>query len=150
MDRLLRNCHTCRSTRTAQHASFGVMRLQMIPQRRKHDISMDFVMWLPLSNECNPIIVVADRLIKMRHLISCMEDTDRWQFARIFIGHVSNRNSLPLTWVFDRGQQFISELWNYVSERLGIEQKLLTCTTLKYMGRWGKSRAKWNSTSEVT
>jgi len=47
VESIVRNCHTCRRSKTSQHAPFGVLRPLAIPQQPWQDISMDFVMGLP-------------------------------------------------------------------------------------------------------
>jgi len=64
VERFVRNCHTCRRSKTSRHAPFGVLRPLAIPQQPWQDISMDFVMGLPRSKDHDAIWVVVDRLTK--------------------------------------------------------------------------------------
>ena len=57
-------------------------------------------------------MVVADRLMKMWHSISCMaketqNGTSAPAMARLFLDHVFRPHGLPETIVLDRGPQFI-------------------------------------------
>jgi hypothetical protein len=52
---------------------------------------MNFVTELPMSNGFNVILMIVDRLIKMRHYIFCTaeeEDTSAEETARLLINHV--------------------------------------------------------------
>ncbi len=52
---------------------------------------MNFVTELLMSNEFNVILMIIDRLIKMRHYIFCTaeeEDTFAKETARLLINHV--------------------------------------------------------------
>ena len=77
------------------------------------------------------IMVVVDRLTKMRHYISCTaketeNGTSAPAMARLFLDHVFQLHGLPETIVSDRGPQFISAFWEHLTSSLGIKRKLST------------------------
>jgi len=47
VDRFVRNCHTCRRTKTTRHAPYGVLRPLSVPEWPWQHISVDFVTGLP-------------------------------------------------------------------------------------------------------
>ena len=69
---------------------------------------MDFVTGLPWSNGFNAILNVTCRLTKMRHLISCRDNTFVEQLAELYIRHVFRFYGFPDTVVSDREPQFVS------------------------------------------
>jgi hypothetical protein len=87
---------------------------------------MDFITHLPESNGYNAILVVVDRLTKMKHFIACNGTCDSEELARLFIKHIWKLHGLPKTIVSDRGPQFVSEFWKHLTRRLSITALLST------------------------
>ncbi|TKA68421.1 hypothetical protein B0A49_13253, partial [Cryomyces minteri] len=96
-----------------------------LPDRRWKDISMDFFTDLPESHGCTAILVVVDRLSKMRHYIAC-KSMDATELARVFLIHVWKLHGLPDSILSDRGMQFVSAFWRTLTARLGIQARLST------------------------
>ena len=95
------------------------------------NISVDFVRPLPTSHGFNMIMVVVDRLTKMRHYIPCMakeadSGTSAPAMARLFLDHIFRLHGLPDTIVSDHGSQFISAFWEHLMSSLDIKRKLST------------------------
>ena len=126
----LKNCLVC--CKLARHTSPPPL-LHPLPVRDNpwRDISVDFVGPLPTSDELNMIMVVVDRLTKMRHYIPCTakeadSGTSAPAMARLFLDHVFQLHGLPETIVSNRGPQFISAFWEHLTASLGIKRKLST------------------------
>ncbi len=49
---------------------------------------MDFITQLPKSNGYDAILVVVDRLTKMKHVMACHETCDAEEVTRLFVRHV--------------------------------------------------------------
>ena len=71
VERWIRNCHTCRRITSSREAKQGVLKPLPIPERAWQDLSMDFITHLPESSGYDAILVVVDRLTKMKHFIPC-------------------------------------------------------------------------------
>lgn len=116
-------CHLCKRTKNARHAPSGFLDPLPVPFRPWTDISVDFVGPLPVCtrNGLNyeHILVVVDRLTKMRHFIP-VPDTKAETLADAFVGIVYRLHGTPTTIVSDRGTQFISTFWRELSRRLGV------------------------------
>jgi hypothetical protein len=92
-----------------------------VPLRAWTDISIDHIVDLP---ECTRngktyrnILVVVDRLTKMRHFIPVTGlDTD--EVVDSFLHHVYRLHGAPDSIVSDRGSAFVSGLWQRLSARL--------------------------------
>jgi hypothetical protein len=78
--------------------------------QRWRDILIDFVVDLPSSNGFTNIMVVVDRLMKMRYIIP-MESIDVILVAEYFVKHVFKLYGLPDLIISDYGSQFISDFW---------------------------------------
>jgi hypothetical protein len=70
------------------------------------DILINFIVNLPSSNGFMNIIVVVDRLMKMRHMIS-MESINAISVAECFVKYVFKLHRLPNLIISDYGSQFI-------------------------------------------
>ncbi|KAH0614661.1 uncharacterized protein H6S33_000297 [Morchella sextelata] len=97
-----------------------------IPDGPWRDVSMDFVTDLPESDGYNAILVVVDRLTKMRHLIPTTKEADSKGVVRLYIDNVWKLHGLPETMVSDRGTQFVAEFWRSLCDRLEISPKFST------------------------
>ena len=112
MAKYLKNCPVC--CKLARHTSPPPLRCPLpVPDSPWRNISVDFVGPLPTSDGFNMIMVVVDRLTKMRHYIPCTakeadSGTSAPAMARLFLEHSFRLHGLPDTIVSDRGSQFIS------------------------------------------
>jgi hypothetical protein len=70
--------------------------------QRWRDISIDFIVDLPSSNRFINIIVVVNRLMKMRYMIP-MESINAISVAECFIKHVFKLHGLPNLIISNRG-----------------------------------------------
>jgi len=126
VERFIRNCHTCRQSKTSRHAPYRVLHPLAIPQQPWQDILMDFITGLPRSKDHNAIWVVVDRLTKQRHLVPCSTTVDTRDLADLYLQHVFRLHGLPRTITSDQGPQFASAFWHHLCARLGIEPRLST------------------------
>ena len=85
VDRFVRNCKTCRRSRTSWNAPYGLLQSLPVLQTPWQDISMDFMVGLPWSDGYDAIWVVVYRLMKQRHLVLCTSTVDAKDLADIFI-----------------------------------------------------------------
>ena len=124
--RYVKNCHICQRSRTPRHAPYGTLKSLSIPQQPWKELSMDFVTGLPWSQGYDAILVVVDRLTKMRHLIPCRTSTSAEDLANLFLENVWRLHGLPDGIVSDRGPQFASIFWRSLCKRLQIQPRLST------------------------
>ncbi|KAL2891726.1 Retrotransposable element Tf2 155 kDa protein type 1 [Ceratocystis lukuohia] len=122
--RWVRQCHTCRRATPFRDGQKGLLRPLPIPERAWRDISVDFITHLPKSNGYDAILVIVDRLTKMRHLVPCHGNCNAEDTARLYLKNVWKLHGLPSTIVSDRGPQFIAEFWRCLSRSLRIEPTL--------------------------
>ena len=96
---------------------------------------MDFVTGLPWSEGYDAIMVVVDRLTKMRHFVPCRTTTSANDLADLIITHVFQSHSLPDEIISDRGPQFANEFWQRLCKRLKIQPNYQQHFTQKQMAR---------------
>jgi transposase InsO family protein len=126
VDQFVRNCHTCRRTKSTRHAPYGVLRPLSVPEQPWQHISVDFVTGLPPSKGFDAICVVVDRLTKQRHLIPCTTTITAKGLAELFCDRIFRYHGLPETIVSDRGPQFASRFWKHLCSCLKIDPRLST------------------------
>lgn len=122
-------CHLCQRTKTSRTSPAGFLEPLPVPYRPWTDISVDYVGPLPTcirdGIEYTSVLVVVDRLTKMRHFIA-VRDTKAVTLANAFVAHVFRLHGAPETIVSDRGAQFTSHFWRELSRRLGVTLKTST------------------------
>lgn len=112
-----------------------------IPHGLWTDVSMGFVTDLPKSEGYNAILVLVDRLTKMRHLIATTKEMDSREVARLSIDNVWKLYGLPDSIVSDRGTQFVAEFWRLLCHRLEISLKFTTVFHPQTDGRTERTNA---------
>lgn len=132
------HCYDCRRNTINRSRYQGTLKPLPLPLARWRDISVDFVGPLPLdegplshlkwhnSEGFDTIMVVVDRLTKMRHYIPCRKDLSTKDQAFLFIRDVWKLHGLPDTIVSDRGTTFVNAFWSSVCSQLGITLALST------------------------
>jgi transposase InsO family protein len=121
-----RNCHTCSRINPSREARQGVLRPLPVPDRPWRDISMDFITHLTPSQGYDAILVVVDRLTKMRHFIPCKSTCGAEEVARLYTRYIWKLHGLPTTVISDRGPQFVAQFWKHLTKRLKINTLLST------------------------
>jgi hypothetical protein len=86
------------------------------------------------------ILVVVDRLTKMRHFIPCIS-LEAEELAKCFITAVYSLYELPENIVSDRGSQFVSTLWRTISKRLNTILKPSSALHLQTNGQTENANA---------
>ena len=87
---------------------------------------MDFITHLEPSHGYDAILVVVDRLTKMKHFIPCKGTCNAEEVARLYTRYIWKLHGLPRTIVSDRGPQFIAFFWKHLTRRLQITNLLST------------------------
>jgi RNase H-like domain found in reverse transcriptase/Integrase zinc binding domain/Integrase core domain len=116
-------CQAAKGTDTNQ----GLYVPLPIPTKPWQDISMDFVVGLPLTRKKHDsVYVVVDRFSKMATFIPCKTTLDASKVAELFFIEVVRHRGLPSSIVSDRDVKFMSIFWKELWNRLGTELKFST------------------------
>jgi hypothetical protein len=87
----------------------GLLQPLSIPDWKWDDISMEFIVGLPLTaRKYNSIWVIVDRLTKLAHFIPVNTNYNIQNYAEIYIAHMLCLHEVPKTIVSDRGSQFVA------------------------------------------
>jgi hypothetical protein len=98
----------------------GLLQPLSIPDWKWDDISMDFIVGLPLTaRKFDSIWVIVDRLTKSAHFIPVQTKYRVKKYAKIYIACVLCLHGVPKTIISDRGSQFIARFWEQLHASLG-------------------------------
>ena len=142
VDQYIRNCHVCRRFKSPKNGYHELFQPIAAESKLWQDISLDFVVGLSESEECNAILMIVDRFFKMHHYILCKatdEGTDVEETAKLLLHHVWKLHGLPKTIISDRGPQSVSLIWQKLCKMLSIKFKLSTAFHPETNGQSEKS-----------
>lgn len=92
-------------------ASPGLLQPFFIPQQVWSNVSIDFVVSLPLSKGKSIIMVMVDRLSKYAYLIALVHPYTIATLAQKFLENIFKLHGMPKTIVSDRDCVFLSAFW---------------------------------------
>jgi hypothetical protein len=112
-------CDTCRKVKADYMKPEGLLQPLSIPEWKWDDISMDFIVGLPMTaRKFDSIWVIVDRLSKFAHFIPINTKYRVEKYAEIYITHVIRLHGIPKTIISDRGSQFVARFWEQLHSSL--------------------------------
>ncbi|QRW26677.1 Retrovirus-related Pol polyprotein from transposon [Rhizoctonia solani] len=120
------SCDICQKAGHCRHGPRGYLQPIPIPQQPFEVVSMDFVMDLPPSGECNAILVVIDKLTKYAHFLPCTTQINEIETARLFHDNIWCQYGLPRQIITDRDARWTGAFWEHLVSLLGIKRALTT------------------------
>jgi hypothetical protein len=113
-------CDTYRKVKADYMKSGGLLQPLSVLEWKWDDISMDFIVGLPLtSHKFDSIWVIVDRLSKSTHFIPIHTNYNVQKYAKIYIAHVLCLHGVPKTIISERGSQFVAHFWEQLHASLG-------------------------------
>jgi hypothetical protein len=103
------NCRTYRRIKARRNRHQGLLQPLPIPERSWQHISINFITHLPLSNRFDVVLVIVDRLTKMRYYVPCYMTDNAEDVSHIFIREIYRLHSAPVSVVSDRDICFVNE-----------------------------------------
>jgi hypothetical protein len=111
---------TCRRVKADHMRHAGLLQPLSIPAWKWEDISMDFIVGLPLTGrKFNSIWVIVDRLTKSAHFIPVHTRYRAEKYAELYIYRILCLHGVLRTIVSDRGPQFVARFWEQLHASLG-------------------------------
>jgi hypothetical protein len=118
--RYVSECDTCRKVKADYMNAGGLLQPLSIPDWKWDDISMDFIVGLPMTaRKFDSIWVLVDRLIKSAHFIPVHTKYQVEKYAEIYIACVLCLHGVPKSTVSDQGSQFVGCFWEQLHASLG-------------------------------
>jgi hypothetical protein len=107
--RYVSECDTCRKVKDNYMKLVGLLQPLSVLDWKWDDISMDFIVGLPLTaRKYNSIWVIVDRLTKSAHFIPVNTNYNVQKYAEIYVAHVLCLHGVPKLIVSDQGSQFVA------------------------------------------
>jgi hypothetical protein len=115
-------CDACHRMKASHLKSAGVLQPLSIPMWKWDDISMDFIVGLPLTARKKVSIwVIVDRLTMTAYFIALHTTYSVQQYAELYMDHIVRLHGIPKTIISDRGTQFVARFWEQLHECLGTK-----------------------------
>jgi hypothetical protein len=113
-------CDTCQKVKADYTKLGGLLQPLSIPDWKWDDISMDFIVGLPLTaHKFDLNWVIMDRLTKSAHFIPVNTTYKVKKYAEIYIAHVLCLHRVLKMIISDRGSQFVARFWEQLHMSLG-------------------------------
>jgi hypothetical protein len=123
--RFVRNCDTCSRNKAWRDKYRGFLKPLPIPSQIWREISIDFIIKLPLNNSCINLMIITNRLNKGVILEGLKEITAE-AVAECFVRCFYRYHGFPKAIVSDRGVQFVGDMWTRVCRLLRVVRRIST------------------------
>jgi hypothetical protein len=115
-------CDTCQRVKASHLRVTGILQPLPIPSWKWHNISMDFIVWLPkTSQKHDSISVIVDRLTKMAYFIPVHTTYTVKKYAKIYLDRIVCLHGVPKTIISNRHAQFAARFWEHLQASLGTK-----------------------------
>ena len=105
------SCDTSQCTKGENQRPGGLLKPILMSGKPWHDIAMDFLTDLPMSDGQISLLVVVHRFSKMLHIVPLKEGTSAQDVVKAFFANVAHLHGLPATIITDRDPRFQSLFW---------------------------------------
>jgi hypothetical protein len=113
-------CDMCRRVKADHMTPAGLLQPLSILACKWEDISMDFIVGLPLTgHKFNSIWVIIDQLTKSAHFFPAHTFYRAERYTELYISRIMCLHGVPKTIISDWGPQFIARFWEQLNDSLG-------------------------------
>jgi hypothetical protein len=117
--RYVSECDTYRKVKADYMKPGGLLHPLSIPEWKWDDISMDFIVGLPLTARMfDSIWVIMDQLSKSTHFIPIHKNYNVQKYAGIYVAHVLCLHGVLKMIISDQGLQFVTRFWEQLHASL--------------------------------
>lgn len=119
----IEHCPECELNQTKRHKPYGSMVPIDRPGSPFHTITMDFVVALPMTAEgCDCLLTVTDKFSKRALIVPGRTTYDAAEWADLLLAALIREGwGVPLATISDRDSKFMSEFWQALFKKLGVE-----------------------------
>ena len=117
----VRSCDDCQMNKASRLKRHGTLHPLELSNSQWNSISMDFITYLPVSEDCSTVWVIVDRYTKMAHFVP-EKNTQKTAegCAKLFLANVWKLDGLPSDIVSDRNPVFTSTFWAELMKKLDV------------------------------
>jgi hypothetical protein len=120
------SCPTCQRIKSDRGKPPGLLQPLPVPEFPWQDVSLDFIVSLPLCQSFDAILTVTDRFSKMVHFIPCTTTLSSEEVANLFVREVFRLHGMPRSIVSDRDPKFVGEFWQAFFKSLHVKLRMST------------------------
>ena len=114
-----KQCLECQRSKVQRHIKAPLQKLPM-PKSRFGHVQIDLVGPLPVCQGFEYLMTVVDRFTRWPEAVP-IKDMKAPTVAKAYVTHWVSRMGVPADMTSDRGVQFVSRLWQAMSEYLGTQ-----------------------------
>ena len=103
------DCPVCQVEKGSHLKPAGKLMPLEVPVRKWDHVVIDFVVGLPVQDNCDTICTVVDKATKMCHFIPCTEKISAKQVAQLYWQFVGRLHGIPSVLISDRDVRFTSK-----------------------------------------
>ncbi|XP_073133336.1 uncharacterized protein [Henckelia pumila] len=120
--KFISECLTCQQVKVEHQRPAGLLKPLHIPTWKWEDVTMDFVIGLPITQRrMNSIWIIVDRLTKSAHFLPVRNNFSMNQYAELYIREVVRLHGVPARIISDRDPRFTSNFWKSLHHGLGTK-----------------------------
>jgi len=117
----VKSCEVCQTTKYATGKPQGLLQPLQVSTQPWRNITVDFIMQLPMLEGYTTICVVIDRFSKFAHFLSLKPGFTAKTVAQVFISTVVKLHGFPTSIVSDRDPLFLSKFWRQLFKFSGTQ-----------------------------
>ena len=118
------DCPVCQVEKGSHQRPGGKLMPLNLPARKWDHVAIDFVVGMPVQNDCDTILTVVDKATKMCHFIACKEKISAKEVAQKYWHHVGRLHGIPSVIISDRDVRFTSRFWCELWRVLGTDLRM--------------------------
>ena len=120
-------CDSCQRNKPSNQQPAGLLQPLDTPTKRWEQITMDFIVQLPVTRKgSDAIVVFVDRLTKKAIFCATNTAITAPEVAKIFFNNVFRYHGLPKIIISDRDAKFTSNFWKTLFQQLGTKLSMST------------------------
>ena len=105
-------CMVCQRVKTKHQVPLGFLQSIRIPEWKLDQITMDFMVGLPLiGRKHDSVWVVVDRLTKSAHFLPVRTNYSLDKLAELYIEEIVRLHGILVSIISDRDPRFTSRFW---------------------------------------
>ena len=118
------DCPVCQVEKGSHLKPSGKLMPLDLPGRKWDHVAIDFVVGMPVQQNCDTILTVVDKATKMCHFIACSERISAKEVAQLYWQHVGRLHGIPSVLISDRDVRFTSRFWRELWRVLGTDLRM--------------------------